>query len=74
MVNLKEIIDKLQSENIYFKTQVEILQSENKQLVISNENLSIEVNSLKEILKTKDSMSVCFSYFVLVVYHYILSS
>ena len=56
MVNLKEIIDKLQSKNIYFQTQVEILQSENKQLVISNENLSIEVNSLKEILKTKDSL------------------
>ena len=56
MVSLREIIDKLQSENIYSKTQVEILQAENKQLVFSNKNLSIEVNSLKEKLKTKDSM------------------
>ena len=56
MVNLKEIIDKLQSENIYFKTQVEILQAENKQLVISNKNLSNEVNSLIGNLKTKDFM------------------
>ena len=56
MVNLKEIIENLQSENIYFKTQVEILQGENQQLVISNKNLSSEVNSLKKILKTKDSL------------------
>ena len=56
LVNLKEIIDKLQSENIYLKTQVEIVQTENKQLVVSNKNLFIEVNSLKEILKLEESM------------------
>ena len=56
MVNLKEIIDKLQSENIYLKTQEEILQAENKQLVVSSKKLSTEVQSLKERLKTKDSV------------------
>ena len=56
MVNLKQIIEKLQSENIYFKTQVEILQTENEQLISLNKNLSNELNSLKEDLKRKDSM------------------
>ena len=49
----KNQVQKLQSENIYFKTQVERLQIEKKQLTISNNNLSKEVNFLKEDLKRK---------------------
>ena len=55
MVNLKEIFEKLQTEKNYFKDQVEKLQIENKQLIISNKNLSNEVNCLKEDLKRKVS-------------------
>ena len=55
MVNLKEIIEKLQVEKNYFKTKVEKLQIENKQLIISKENLSNEVNCLKEDFKRKVS-------------------
>ena len=54
--NLKEIIEKLQSDNFYFQTQVENLQIENKHLTISNENLSKELSSLKENLKIKNSL------------------
>ena len=53
LVNLKEIIDKLQSERNNFKTQVEKLQFEKQQLVILNKNLSNIVNCLEETLKTK---------------------
>ena len=53
LVNLKEIIEKLQSDNFYFQTQVENLQIENKQLTISNKKLVNEVNGLKENLKVK---------------------
>ena len=56
MSNLKEIIEKLQSDNFYFQTQVENLQIENKHLTISNENLSKELSSLKENLKIKNSL------------------
>ena len=55
---MKEIIEKLQAEKNYFKTQVEKLQIEKKQLIISNKNLSNEVNCLKENLKRKVSLSV----------------
>ena len=60
MVNLKEIIEKLQSDNFYFQTQVENLQTENKQLTLSNKNLFNEVNSLKEKLKIKNIVWVYF--------------
>ena len=53
LVNLKEVVDKLQAKNICFKTQVEKLTNENKQLRISNKKLSIELNCVKEDLKTK---------------------
>ena len=53
LINLKEIIDKLQSERNNFKTQVEKLQFEKQQLVILNKNLSNKVNCLEETLKTK---------------------
>ena len=52
LVNLKEIIDKLQSEKSYLKTQVAKLQLEKKQLIILNKNLSIKVNPLEDKLKS----------------------
>ena len=55
MGNLKEIIKKLQSEKNYFKTQVEKLKIERKQLIISNKNLSNEVSCLQDDLKRKVS-------------------
>ena len=55
LINLKEIIEKLQSEKNYFKTQVEKLQIEKKQLITSNKNLSNELYCLKEDLKRKVS-------------------
>ena len=53
LVNLKEIIDELQAKNISFQNQVKQLTFENKQLIVSNKKLSIEVNCLKEDLKSK---------------------
>ena len=53
LFNLKEIIDKLQAESNYFKTQVEKLKFEKKQLIVSNKNLSNKVDCLEEKLKTK---------------------
>ena len=54
LVNLKEIIDELQAKNISFQNQVKQLTIENKQLIVSNNKLSIEVNCFKEVLKSKD--------------------
>ena len=51
LVNLKEIIDELQAKNISFQNQVKQLTIENKQLIVSNNKLSIEVNCLKEDFK-----------------------
>ena len=51
---MKEIVDKLQAKNVSFQNQVKELKIENKQLVISNKKLSIEVNCLKEDLKSKN--------------------
>ena len=53
LMNLKEIIDKLQAENTSFQNQLKKLTIENKQLIVSNKKLSIEVNCLKEDLKSK---------------------
>ena len=53
LTNLKEIIDKLQAKNTSFQNQVKQLAIENKQLIVSNNKLSIELNCLKEDLKTK---------------------
>ena len=53
LVNLKEIIDKLQAKNTSFQNQVKQLTIKNKQLIISNKKLYIEVNCLKEDLKSK---------------------
>ena len=53
LINLKEIICKLQSEKHHFKTQVVKLKVENKHLIISNKNLTNKVNLLEKELKTK---------------------
>ena len=58
LVNLKEIIDNLQTEKNYFKNQVEKLQIEKKQLIISNKDFSNKLNFLKEDLKRKASQLV----------------
>ena len=53
LVNLKEIIDELQAKNISFQNQVKQLTIENKQLIVSNKKLSIEVSCLKKDFKSK---------------------
>ena len=61
LLNLKEIVEKLQNKNICFQTQVEKLTienkkltSENKQLIVSNKHISSELNIPREDLKRKD--------------------
>ena len=53
LVKLKEIIEKLQAEKNYFRTQVEKLQIENKQLFISNKSLEKKVDSFQKNLQRK---------------------
>ena len=53
LLSLKEIVDKLQSEKALFKTQVEKLIIEKKQLTILNKNLTNKVNMLENDLKMK---------------------
>ena len=55
LMNLKSIINKLQSEKAYFKTQVEKLKIEKKQLLVSNKNLTNKVNMLEKDLQKKVS-------------------
>ena len=55
LINLKEVIDKLQSERNFFKTQTEKLQIEKQQLIILNKSLTNKVESLKGKLKTNYS-------------------
>ena len=55
LINLKEVIDKLQSERNFFKTQTEKLQIEKQQLIILNKSLTNKVESLKGKLKTNCS-------------------
>ena len=45
------LVDNLQSKTTYFQTQVEKLQIEKKQLIISNKKLSNKVNSLQDYIK-----------------------
>ena len=54
--NLKLIVDKLQSEKAYFKTQVEKLEIEKKQLIISNKSLTNKVDMLEKYLQKKVTM------------------
>ena len=56
--NLKLIVDKLQSEKAYFKTQVEKLKVEKKQLIILNKSLTNKAYmlELEKHLQRKVSM------------------
>ena len=53
LMNLKEIIIKIQSEKNYLKTQVVKLKVENKQLITSNKNLTNEIYLFKKDLQSK---------------------
>ena len=53
LMNLKEIVYKLQSENNYLKTQVVKLKVENKQLNTYNKNLTNEIFLSKKDLQSK---------------------
>ena len=53
LVDLKEIINKLQAKNINFQNQIKKLTIENKHLLVLNQKLSNEVNYLKKKIKTK---------------------
>ena len=55
LINLKEVVDELQSERNFFKTQTEKLQIEKQQLIILNKSLTNKVESLKRKLKTNYS-------------------
>ena len=54
--NLKLIVDKIQSEKTHLKNQVEKLNIEKKQLVISNKNLTNKVDMLEKDLQRKVSL------------------
>ena len=56
LINLKEIIIKLQSEKKNLKTHVVKLKDENKQLITSNKNLTNEIYLLKKNLQSKVSL------------------
>ena len=51
LTSLKVLVDNLQAKTTYFQTQVEKLQIEKKQLIISNKKLSNKVNSLEKEIK-----------------------
>ena len=51
MTNLKVLVDELQAKTTYFQIQVEKLQIENNQLVISNKKLSNKVINLEKEIK-----------------------
>ena len=53
---MKLIVDKLQSEKAHFKTQVEKLENEKKQLIISNKSLTNKVDILEKCLEKQVSM------------------
>ena len=54
--NLKELVDKLLSEKAYYKTQVEKLMIEKKQLIVSNKNLTNKVKMFEKDLQKKISL------------------
>ena len=55
---MKEIIEKLQTEKNYFKTQVEKLQIEKNQLAVLNKSLATKVDSLQKELQRKNLVLV----------------
>ena len=56
--NIKEIIENLQTQNDYFQSQVEKLQVENKNLVVSNIDLTNKVKRLEEKVQSQNRWSV----------------
>ena len=56
LINLKEVIGKLQAERNYFKNLVEKIQIEKQQLIISNKKMSKKVKCLEEDLKTTTAL------------------
>ena len=52
--NLKEIIENLQTQNVYFKSQMEKLQVENKNLTVSNISLTNKVKRLEGKVQSKN--------------------
>ena len=56
LVNLKEVISKLQAEKNNFKIQVEKLQVEKQQLFLSNQSLLKRVKCLEKEQKTTISL------------------
>ena len=56
--NLKEIIENLQTQNVYFQSQVEKLQVENKNLSILNMNLTNKVKRLEGKVESQSCWSV----------------
>ena len=55
---MKEIIEKLQTERNCFKTEVEKLKTEKKQLISSNKNLLNKLCVLQKDLAKRDLMYV----------------
>ena len=53
---MKQLVEKLQSEKTYFKTQVEKLTVEKKHLLNSNKNLTNKVGMLEKDLQGKNSL------------------
>ena len=51
LTNLKVLVESLQTKKTYFQTQVEKLQIEKKQLIVSNKKLSNKVISLEDYIK-----------------------
>ena len=56
LTSLRSIIDKLQFEKDYFKTQVEELKIEKNKLVISNKNLTNKITILEKDLQKNVSL------------------
>ena len=56
LINLKQIVEKLQSEKTYFKTQVEKLTVEKKHLLNMKKKLTIKVRMLEKDLQSKISL------------------
>ena len=58
MSNLKEIIENLQSRNVYYQSQVEKLQVENKNLTVSNICLTNKLKRLEGKVQSQNFWSV----------------
>ena len=56
LTSLRSIIDKLQFEKDYFKTQVEELKIEKNKLVISNKSLTNKITILEKDLQKNVSL------------------